>query len=411
MTRSGFSVQFYVKRTKAKVDGTIPVYTRIVVNGKMCEFSLKQSVKPENWDEGSGQVKGKTQEAKDLGKHIDFVKHQIFEIKKDFEQSRKDVCPEKLRDSFLGVDEDNYGLLQLFDEHNQKMEKLVNKDFAEGTVERYQTCRKHVAEFIKKYYKKNEVPLLDINHKFVTDFEFFLKTDRTCAHNTAIQYVKNFKKIIRIAIASDLLRVDPFKNIKYHKVDVDMAYLTDAELSLIIEKKYASDRITNVRDVYLFCCFTGLAFSDVSSLCQADLLQEKDGSWWIKKKRRKTKNWCHIPILPVAQEILNKYKNDKRCITKNVCLPVLSNQKMNSYLKEIADFCGINKELSTHTARHTFATTVTLKNKVSIEVVSKMLGHSSITMTKKYARVVDDLIKNDMDKIMDKYSLVTAQMN
>ncbi|MGD0711373.1 MAG: site-specific integrase [Bacteroidales bacterium] len=411
MKRSGFSVQFYAKRTKAKVDGTLPVFARIVVNGKICEFSLKQSVKPENWDERSGAVRGKTQEVKDLSKHIDFVKQRVLEIKRELEEQRKDVTPEGLRNKFLGIDEDNTGVLKLFDEHNEMTKKLVNRDFAEGTVERYQTCRKHLAEFMLKKYKRDEMPLKDINHQFITDFEFYLKTERTCCHNTTVKYIKNFKKIIRIAMANDLIKIDPFRNIKYHLDDVDLAYLNDEEINLIMKKHFFAERMRVVRDCYLFCCFTGLAFSDVKSLCPADLQQESDGSLWIKKKRRKTKNWCHIPVIAPAKEILDRYKENKACKEHNLCLPVMSNQKMNAYLKEIADVCGINKELSTHTARHTFATTVTLKNKVSIEVVSKMLGHSSINMTKKYARVVDDLIKTDMDKIMNKYSMNTPVLN
>jgi len=411
MRRSGFSVQFYVKRTKAKIDGTLPLFTRIVVNGKICEFSLRKSVKPENWDERSGSVRGKTQDLKDLNKYIDFVKYRISDFKKEMEENWKEVTPDGLRNKFWGIEEDNKGLLQLFDEHNEKAEKLMNKDFAEGTVERYKTCRKHIAEFMQTKYKKAEIPLKDITHQFVTDFEFYLKTERNCCHNTATKYIKNFKKIIRIAMANDLIKVDPFRNIKFHLDDVDMAYLTEEEIGKIMQKNISAERMRVVRDCYLFCCFTGLAFSDVKSLCPADLKQEPDGSWWIIKKRKKTKNWCHIPVIAPAQEIIEKYKAHPNCLKNGVCLPVLSNQKMNAYLKEIADICGIDKELSTHTARHTFATTVTLKNKVSIEVVSKMLGHSSINMTKKYARVVDDLIKNDMDKIMNKYSMTSSAMN
>jgi len=189
-----------------------------------------------------------------------------------------------------------------------------------------------------------------------------------------------------------------------------LAYLDDKELARLMAKKFDIERMQQVKDVYLFCCFTGLAFVDVKSLCTKDLVV-KENQLWIRKKRHKTKNWCDIPLLEPAQEILEKYKLHPVCIRKGLLLPVLSNQKMNAYLKEIADLCGINKHLSTHTARHTFATTVTLGNQVSMEVVSKMLGHSSVNMTKKYARVVDDLIKKDMKKLYNKYETVLAQAN
>jgi site-specific recombinase XerD len=203
------------------------------------------------------------------------------------------------------------------------------------------------------------------------------------------------------------MKRDPFATIKFHLDDVDMDFLNEKELNTLINKEFEILRMQQVKDVYLFCCFTGLAFVDVSSLKNADIV-EKDDELWIQKQRRKTKNWCHIPLLAPAKMILDKYQNHPICQKKGLLLPVLTNQRMNSYLKEIADVTGINKNLSTHTARHTFATTVTLANQVSMEVVSKMLGHSSINMTKKYARVVDDLIKKDMQKLTGLYSAVAA---
>ena len=183
-----------------------------------------------------------------------------------------------------------------------------------------------------------------------------------------------------------------------------MDFLDERELNTLLNKTFDFERLEQVKDAYLFCCFTGLAFVDVKSLSLSDI-ETKGDTLWIKKRRQKTKNWCHVPLLPPAVQLIEKYKSHPQCIKSGVLLPVPSNQKMNAYLKEIADLAGIKKNLSTHTARHTFATTVTLANQVSIEVVSKMLGHSSINMTKKYARVVDDLIQRDMQKIYGKYGV------
>ena len=244
--------------------------------------------------------------------------------------------------------------------------------------------------------------LSELSPAFIKDFEFYLKTERQCGHNSATKYLKNFKKITRIAMTNGWLKDDPFKNTKFHLDKVDMDFLSKEELDTLIHKKMVVGRLNQVKDVYLFCCFTGLAFIDVKNLKLADI-EDKSGQLWIKKKRQKTKNWCNIPLLGPAAQIMEKYKNNPFCLKNNVIFPVLTNQKMNAYLKEIAAVCGIDKNLSTHTARHTFATTVTLSNQVSIEVVSKMLGHSSINMTKKYARVVDDLISKDMQKIYSKY--------
>ena len=214
-----------------------------------------------------------------------------------------------------------------------------------------------------------------------------------------MKYIKNFKKIILYALANDWIRVNPFKNIKYHLDDVDMPFLEEKELSVLREKQFSNDRIQRVKDIFVFCCFTGLAYSDVKSLQRTNLIEKNENEIWIIKKRDKTGVTCKIPLLQPAQDIINKYKNDPICIQNNRLLPVLTNQKMNSYLKEIADICGIEKELSMHCSRHTFATTVTLSHNIPIEVVSKMLGHTSINMTKKYARVIDSQIRLNMDKV------------
>jgi site-specific recombinase XerD len=210
---------------------------------------------------------------------------------------------------------------------------------------------------------------------------------------------------VRIALANGWLKKDPFVGIKYRLDDVDLAFLTEEELKIMMTKQIGIERLEVVRDTYLFCCFTGLSFVDVQSLKYSDL-ENRNGKLWMKKRRQKTKNICTVPLVEAAVQLIGKYRENVYCIANSVVLPVISNQKMNAYLKEIATICGIKKHLSTHTARHTFATTVTLSNQISIEVVSKMLGHSSINMTKKYARVVDELINKDMQKLENKYNLI-----
>jgi site-specific recombinase XerD len=310
----------------------------------------------------------------------------------------------ELRNGYLGLETDTKTILEIFREHNEKCKALKNIDFAPGTVERYNTTCDHVHDFIKTKYKKEDLPLNQITPMFISDFESYLKITRKCCHNTSIKYIKNFKKIVRIALANGWMKSDPFSNIKYHLDEVDMDFLNEKELEALQNKEFSIARLQIVKDVYLFCCFTGLAFVDVKSLLHSDL-EDRNGKLWIKKRRQKTKNWCHIPMLLPAVRIMDKYREHPLCLKSGLILPVPSNQKMNAYLMEIADLTGIEKHLSTHTARHTFATTVTLANQVSIEVVSKMLGHSSINMTKKYARVVDDLINRDMQKIYRKYEV------
>jgi site-specific recombinase XerD len=336
------------------------------------------------------------------------LKGKLHQIRIEIEEHGKQFTASLLKKSYLGINDEDKTILEVFKEHNERCKNLINIDFAPGTYDRYNTCYQHVERFIRFRYNKNDLMLNEVKPAFVKDFEFYLKTERKCAHNTATKYLKNLKKITRIALANGWMKDDPFKNTKFHLKEVDMDFLNEEELNRVMQKEFEIERLQQVKDVYVFCCFTGLAFVDVKSLVYSDIV-EIDGKQWIKKRRQKTKNWCNIPILAPASQLIKKYKSHPVCQEKGVVFPVLTNQKMNAYLKEIADLCGIKKHLSTHTARHTFATTVTLANQISIEVVSKMLGHSSINMTKKYARVVDDLISRDMQKIYHKFE--TVQIN
>jgi len=280
---------------------------------------------------------------------------------------------------------------------------MIGKGFAANTVKRHVTSLHHFAEFLKHKFNRNDISFREITPKLIQDYEVYLKSERNCNQNSTVKYIRNVGKIIRIGLNNGWLKADPFAKLALKTTEVEKPFLSNTELEKLINKKFASIRIDQVKDVFVFCCFTGLAFVDVSSLAPNDIVIGVDGKQWIKKQRHKTKNWCNIPLLPIAMQLIEKHKNTVECRKKGVLLPVISNQKMNAYLKEIADICGINKELTTHIARHTFATTVTLANKVSMEAVSKMLGHSTLQMTKKYARIVDELVCDEMNKIMNVY--------
>ena len=405
MERATYSVSFYIKRTKKLKDGTSPIFARISIDGQRCDFGLQKSI-PENlWDPHKECIAGTSKEVKKQNAYLDFVRMKLLQHKMDLEQQDIKVTPIGLKHAFKGIEENSKTILQVFQEHNDRCKSLIGIDFAPGTYERYATCYLHVERFMNFMYHKKDMKLSELSPKFVKDFEFYLKTERKCAHNSATKYLKNFKKITRLAMTNGWLKEDPFRGIRFHLEKVDMDFLTQQELDQLIQKKMPVGRLELVKDVYVFCCFTGLAFIDVKNLSYSDI-QEKNQQLWIHKKRQKTKNWCDVPILPPARHLMEKYKDHPKCQAKNLVFPVLTNQKMNAYLKEIAAICQIDKNLSTHTARHTFATTVTLTNHISIEVVSKMLGHSSINMTKKYARVVDELISEDMQKAYEKYKML-----
>lgn len=239
----------------------------------------------------------------------------------------------------------------------------------------------------------------EINKEFVCDYEFFLKTEKQCRNNSALKHIKNFRKIIRIAIGNEWIKKDPFYGLHFKEEEVDVEFLSNDELETLRNKEFDIKRLEQVRDIFVFCCFTGLAFVDVSQLTESHLVKDSKGMLWIRKPRQKTKEMCNIPLLSAALDILNKYKDYAAANPKGLLLPVLSNQKMNAYLKEIADVCHIKKRLTTHVARHTAATVVLLANNVSMENVAKILGHANLNMTRHYAKVLDQSIARDMANV------------
>lgn len=284
-------------------------------------------------------------------------------------------------------------------EHNDQCRALVGTDYALITVRRYESCRRYLAELIRQRYGKEDLPLAEVNGELVRAFAFYLKTEKGCQQNTVIRYMKCLKKITNLARANDWMAKDPFLGIRFHEKEVVREFLTMDELQTIYRKEFPLERLTLVRDVFIFAAFTGLAFIDVQQLAPEHIVRDNNGNLWIRKPRQKTKNMCNIPLLDIPLEILRKYADHPTCRKKGVLLPVPCNQKMNSYLKEIADICMIRKNLTTHCARHSYATSVCLANGVSLENVAKMLGHSNIKMTQHYARVLDSSILRDMNHV------------
>ena len=273
---------------------------------------------------------------------------------------------------------------------------------APATVQRYETSLKHTEDFVWETYHKKDFFLSEMSRQFIEDYMFWLLTERKCCHNTATKYLKNFKKIIRIALAKGWMQKDPFAEYKFTLDQVNRDFLEDTDMQKLLSKDITIPRMAQVRDIFAFCCFTGLAFSDVKQLQQSDIVEDSNGVKWIRKERQKTKIICNIPLREIPLQILKKYENNPQCVIKGVLLPVLCNQKMNAYLKELGDICGINKTITTHTARHTFAT-YALANGVSMESVAKMLGHTNLQMTRHYARTLDRTVVKEMFQIKDNF--------
>ncbi|AOW16882.1 recombinase [Polaribacter vadi] len=403
-----FSFIFYIKRSKADKNGKANVYLRITVNGKRSELSISKKVDVNKWVATAGKLRGGSAEAQQLNRYIDDISNKIHKIHQKLVEENKKITALKIREIFCGKDENQKMLLVIFQDHNNQVERLVGKDFAPGTLERYKTAKKHLEAFIKLEYKLEDINIKDVNHKFIRGFEYYLKTERNCSHNTAIKYITNFKKIIRIAYANDWISKDPFYNWKARLKTVDREFLSKEEIQKLVEKSFSIKRLEQVKDIFLFSCFTGLAYSDVKKLSKNDLVIGIDGDIWIKTKRTKTNTRSNIPLLTTAEAILDKYSEHSGVEQSEFLLPVLSNQKMNAYLKEIADVCEINKNLTFHLARHTFATTVTLTNGVPIESVSKMLGHKSLKTTQHYAKILDRKVSEDMQELKQKLKIANS---
>jgi site-specific recombinase XerD len=398
------SILFYAKRAKVNTNGLVPIYTRITIDGKRIELSTNRFVEISKWSTEAGKMKGTSEEARSINNHLDLIKNQIRDAQMELIHRKVTITTESLKSKLLGIDERARMLVPIFQDHNNKIKELVGKEYAPGTLVRYTTSLKHTIEFMQWKYNVSDIDITKIDHAFITDYEFWLRSVRNCANNTAVKYLKNFNKIIKLCLANDWLDKNPFANYKSKVKEVERVYLTENEIQSIIEKDFKTERLSLVRDIFLFSCFTGLAYIDVKNLTKSHINYGIDGEKWIFTHRQKTESASKIPILPVTQMIIDKYENHPQCLNENKLLPILSNQKMNAYLKEIAGVCEIEKELTFHIARHTFATTVTLTNGVPIESVSKMLGHKNLRTTQHYAKVLDRKVSEDMKILKDKFT-------
>ena len=403
-----FSIIFWMKRGKANKLGKAPIYARVTINGKRAEISTGQKIESERWNINAGNVKGNKEEARIINTALENIRNKIKSLYYDLCERQNVVTADLIKDAFLGKTLEEYSLLQIFRQHNDDMRAQVGKEYAAGTLERYETSLKLTQEFLKHKYKRSDIFLSELKYSFITDYEFFLKTVRGNSHNTASKYLRNFKKIVRIAVVNGWLVRDPFVGYKCTLREVKRDFLTQEELDRIISKHFPTERLRIVRDIFVFCCYTGLAYADVYKLKPNDISRGIDGEYWLFAERKKTGVSSNVPLLPQALAILKKYKDYAEVTNGERLLPVITNQRLNAYLKEIADVCGITKNLTFHIARHTFATTVTLTNGVPMESVSSMLGHKNLRTTQVYAKVVEKKVSEDMKALRAKLTKVNT---
>ena len=403
--RNTLSVLFIIKKAKLLKNGEAPICMRITVNKRVAEVMIKRSIPIDLWNQKKECSKGKDRVAAELNHYINTVRAKVLQIHRELEIDNKPITADIIKDCFYGRDKVQRSLLEVYAEHNEKCRALIGKEYTESTVTKFDTSINRLKEYIRSNYHRDDIMLAELDGQFIRDFDFWLKTDKHCQNNSALKHLKNLKKVIRIALANDWIKKDPFYGIHFKQDEVNVEFLSREELDILMNKEFTIKRLEQVRDVFVFCCFTALAFVDVQQLSREHLIKDNNGALWIRKARQKTNQMCNIPVLSIPQRILRKYEDNAECIKKGVLLPVISNQRMNAYLKEIADLCGITKRLTTHVARHTAATVVFLANDVSMENVSKILGHSNIRMTQHYAKVLDSSIMREMVNVEKNFSI------
>lgn len=400
-----FGIQFVTRSNNDKNNQII--YARITINGSRSEISLKQRVEPCDWNPVAEKANGRKKKNKELNQFLEKVRTRLNNIYRELLVEGELPTATMVKNQFLGIEEAGNTIQDAFDYHRKISEGNISKN----TLHHYSTTEKYVKEFLLTQYKTENILLRRINYKLITEFDHFLRTRKPTDHqkplqnNGVMKHIERFRVVVKLALKLDWIKTDPFRNYQIRFKKVERGYLEADELLRIEETEFKLPRLVLAKDLFVFSCYTGLAYIDMIQLKPEDIHLGTDGNHWIISNRQKTGVSMRIPVLPKAWELIQKYIDNPRSKFNGTIFPVISNQKLNSYLKEVADFCNISKYLTYHLARHTFATTVTLSNGVPIESVSKMLGHTSIKTTQIYARIVDSKLSDDMEALKSKLSV------
>jgi len=396
------SILFWLWKAKQTKDGMVPIYVRITVNGLRDGFSSGKKIHADYWNEETGFAVRACKDAVSINNYITKTSKDLERCYNELCDEHDDVTAKMVKDAFLFRPEPKPTLMKAFQVHNDEFAERVTKGIGtKGTLMRYERLRVKTLAYLKKKFNATDIILEEIQYSFASGFYHYLLM-QDIDENASMKYVKTLKQVLTKAVNEGMIVHNLINNFKCPYKDPERDHLEMDELIKMYDKHIASRRIAEVRDVYVFCCFTGYAFETVYALEPENIFTGVDGGLWITKNRAKSGTEETVPLLPIALEIIERYKDHPYCVNENKLLPVNCNQRFNSYLKELADICDIDKHLTTHTARHTFATTITLENDVPIETVSKMLGHKDIRTTQIYARMTKRKISNNMKMLMGK---------
>ena len=399
MKRSSFSIQFFIRDSRIKKDGSVTIEVSLTINGQRSFFSTGKNILATNWDKVKQIAKGKSEESQNINNFLQALKNRLHEKEVELMERGYIVTAELLRDSYFNKVESlkERTLIDVFIEHNSNQEKNIGNGVSKATHWISVYTLRLVKEYLAQKYERNDIYLKELNIGFIQAFHTFLKKDRGMAQNSATKHLKLLKKIVNIAVANSYITFNPFITYKIEREPVEIDFLDEEELRKIINFDTPLPRLERAKDMFLFGCFTGLSYIDIKTLAPEHFEKDGTGRIWIKKRRVKTGVLSRIPLLPIPKLILDKYKGGENL------LPIQDPADINKYLKDIAILCDIKKRITFHTSRHTFASTVTLANNISLEVVSKMLGHTNTRMTTHYAKLVDKCIGEQMDKLTNLY--------
>ena len=337
------SILFFGKKTKNEGDKLLSIYLRVTINGSRFEISTQRYIAPCKWSQAASKAKGNSEEARSINTYLDVLKNKVYDYQQLILQQGDSFTKETLYQKWYGIEQRNYNLVEVFKHHNDQLKLLIGKGCSKATFGKYRTTLDHTISFLKWKFQKENIEISKLNYSFITDFEFWLKSVQKCNHNTTIKYISNLRKIVTICLKNGWLVKDPFIGFKMTKKEVIREILTEQELQTLITKDIQNIRVRQVRDIFIFSCFTGLAYIDAKRLKKSEIVIGIDGERWIYTQRKKTDSSTRIPLLPVVLEIMEIYKDHPQCLNQDCLLPVPSNAKLNAYLKEVADICGINK--------------------------------------------------------------------
>lgn len=400
MNEFKLSILFLLHKVKTNKKGLCPIRCRITYSKNRKEFSTGLFINPDKWISKEQKAKPPSKENNIINAQLSLISQKINEAFLMLQILPNEFDVDDVYKKYKGEDtKDEITILGAYDLHNEKMKKLIGVDFNKLSWSRYVESRRKVAEFIKYKYRKSDLKLKQLDLKFIQNLEFYWKTEKYLRQATIYRSMQRLKKIIQFAIDENYLQSNPFSLYKNKKYKGTIVYLTEPELNKLMNHEFTQKRLKQVKDMFVFCCYTGLAYKEMANLRTHHISTGFDGNLWINMIRQKTEQPIAIPLLPQAEIIIDKYKQ----VDSDVVLPSISNQKFNSYLKEIGVLVGIPKNMSHHLARRTFATTILLYNDIPMEIVSELLGHSKMSITQdSYAKVVQHKLSSQMNKLSKK---------